>query len=79
MENLIRILVIVVFLGILVSLGSALYHLSRSSGEPRTVDDSKKMARALTWRVGLSIVLFVLLMLAWYTGLISPHGIPPGR
>jgi hypothetical protein len=79
MENLIRLLVIVVFLGILVSLGSALYHLSRGSGAPRTIEDSRRMARALTWRVGLSLVLFLLLMLAWYLGLISPHGIPSGR
>lgn len=79
MENLIRILVIVVFLGIVVSLGSALYHLSRTGGAPRTVDDSRKMARALTWRIGLSVMLFLLLMVAWYTGLISPHGIPPGK
>jgi H+/Cl- antiporter ClcA len=78
MEDLIHIVVIVVFLGILVSLGSALYHLSRG-GTQRSAEDSKKMARALTVRVGLSVVLFLLLMLAWYTGFISPHGIPPGK
>ena len=78
MEDLIHIFVIVVFLGILVSLGSALYHLSRG-GTQRSAEDSKKMARALTVRVGLSVVLFLLLMLAWYAGLISPHGIPPGK
>jgi len=74
----IRIVVVVVFLGIVASLGSALYHLSRG-GTDRTADDSRKMARALTWRIGLSVVLFLLLMLAWYAGLIEPHGIPPGR
>ena len=79
MEDLIRIIVIVMFLGILVSLGSALYHLSKGGKAPRTVEDSRKMAWALTWRVGLSIVLFALLMLAWYLGLIAPHGIPPGQ
>jgi Protein of unknown function (DUF2909) len=80
MEDLIRILLIVVFLGILVSLGSALYHLTRGGGSsPRTLEDSRKMARALTVRIGLSIGLFLLLMLAWYAGLITPHGIPPGR
>ena len=80
MQPFIRILVIVAFLGILVSLGSALYHLSRGS---RTADGSPaasnaasgKMVRALTIRVGLSIGLFLLLMLAWYAGLIEPHGI----
>jgi hypothetical protein len=80
MENLIRLLVIVVFLGILFSLGSALFHLSRDGGkEPRSLEDSRRMARALTWRVCLSLGLFLLLMAAWYAGLISPHGIPPGR
>jgi H+/Cl- antiporter ClcA len=78
MDDLIRIIVIVVFLGILVSLGSALFHLTRG-GTQRTPDDSRKMARALTVRVALSLVLFLLLMLAWYAGLIEPHGIPDGR
>lgn len=76
MENWIRILVIVVFLGILVSLGSALFHLTRGGTRPRTDEDSRKMARALTYRIGLSIALFLLLMAAWYAGLIAPHGIP---
>ena len=78
MDDLVRIIAIVVFLGILVSLGSALYHLTRGGAE-RTLEDSRKMARALTVRIGLSLVLFLLLMLAWYAGLIEPHGIPPGR
>jgi len=65
----IKVLIVLMFLAIVASLGSALFHLSRSGG------DSKKMARALTLRVGLSVGLFVLLMLAWATGLISPHGL----
>jgi cell division protein FtsW (lipid II flippase) len=73
MNPLIRIVVIVVFLGILVSLGSALYQLSRVDG------DSRKMVRALTVRIGLSIALFLLLMLAWRFGFIEPHGIQMPR
>ena len=69
----IKILVIVVLFAIVGSLGSALFHLARGKG------DSKKMARALTVRVGLSVVLFILLMLAWYNGLITPHGYQPGH
>lgn len=65
----IKILVIVILLAIIGSLGSALFHLSSGKG------DSRKMARALTVRVGLSVVLFILLMLAWYNGLITPHGL----
>lgn len=71
MNPLIRIVVIVVFLGILVSLGSALYQLTRTN------NDSRKMVRALTIRIGLSIALFLILMVAWYLGLIQPHGIEP--
>jgi hypothetical protein len=70
MQPLFRILVIAVFIGILVSLGSALYQLTRSGG------DSKKMVRSLAIRVGLSVALFLLLMIAWYAGLIAPHGLP---
>ncbi len=71
--DVIKILVIVVLFAIVGSLGSALFHLSSGKG------DSKKMAKALTVRVGLSVVLFILLMLAWHNGLISPHGLPVNR
>ena len=63
----IKILVIVMLVAIVGSLGSALFHLSSGKG------DSRKMARALTVRIGLSVVLFILLMLAWWMGYISPH------
>ena len=67
----IKILVVIVLAAIVFSLGSALFHLSRGN---RTEEDSRKMARALTFRVGLSLALFVLLMAAWYFGLIKPTG-----
>lgn len=67
--DVIKILVIVTLAAIVFSLGSALFHLSRGKGDP------KKMVRALTIRVALSVALFILLMLAWYNGLISPHGV----
>lgn len=69
MQPLFRILVIAVFVGILVSLGSALYQLVRGG-------DSKKMVRSLAIRIGLSVALFLLLMAAWYAGWIQPHGLP---
>lgn len=67
--DVIKVLVIVTLFAIVISLGSALFHLSKGKG------DSKKMARALTVRVALSVALFILLMLAWYNGLITPHGL----
>jgi Kef-type K+ transport system membrane component KefB len=72
MEPLLRLLIVGALIAIVASLGSALLHLSRG-----TEADSRKLARALTLRIGLSIALFALLMLAWYFGLISPHGLNP--
>ena len=69
MEIIIRLLVFGALLGIVVSLGSALFNLSRKAS------DSRKVARDLTIRVGLSVALFLLLMLAWRLGLIAPHGL----
>jgi hypothetical protein len=34
------------------------------------------MIRALAIRVGLSVALFLLLMILWYFGIITPHGLP---
>ena len=64
-----RLLVIAVLAGILFSLGSALFHLTSDRGDPR------RLLRALTLRIGLSVALFLLLFVAWYLGLIRPHGI----
>ena len=69
METVIRLLIIGVLLGIIVSLGSALFNLSRKER------DSRKVARDLTIRIGLSVALFVLLMIAWHLGIIAPHGL----
>jgi cytochrome bd-type quinol oxidase subunit 2 len=68
MQHLLGLAVLVCLIAIVASLGSALFHLSRG-----TAEDSRKLARALTVRISLSILLFALLMLAWYFGLITPH------
>ena len=63
-------LLIIAILGVIgFSLGSAMVYLVR---EPH---GSKKTVRALTWRIGLSIGLFALLMLGFVTGVLEPHGI----
>lgn len=61
-------IVIVVFLFlILYALGSGLYFLVREK------DDSDRMVKALTWRIGLSLLLFILLFIAFFLGWITPH------
>lgn len=37
------------------------------------------MARALAFRVGFSVVLFVCILVAWKLGYIQPTGIPVGK
>ena len=58
-------IVVILFLVLIVgSLGSALYYLVTDRGR------SDRMAKALTIRVALSVVLFALLMLGFYFGFI---------
>jgi hypothetical protein len=58
---------------ILISLAKALFHLT--SARPQ---DGAKMVKALAWRIGLSVALFVLLIVAYYSGWIDPHRVVPG-
>ncbi len=64
-----KVVIILILVAIVASLGSALFHLSSGRG------DSRKMFRSLALRVGLSVGLFILLMVAWALGLITPHGL----
>lgn len=62
--------VIVGFLAFIVfNLGAGLYYMMRDKG------GSDRTLKALTWRIGLSVLLFALLMLGFATGIIEPHGI----
>lgn len=69
--------VTIAFVAIVASLGAALYFMLR--GGQSTPEKSKKMAHALGVRVGLSIALFVCILVAWQLGYIHPTGISPGR
>lgn len=63
-----RIVVIVFLLLIVASLGSALMFLFKDRGDPEV---SRRMAKALALRVGLSITLFLMLMGGYYFGLLT--------
>jgi hypothetical protein len=75
-----KILVVIAFIGIVLSLGSALFYMMRGSAPPAEGQPSKKgsMATALAFRVGFSIVLFICVLVSWKMGWIQPTGIPPG-
>ena len=70
----IKIIILLTFAGILLSLGSGLYYLVQDRGHTR------RTLRALTLRIGLSVGLFLFLMLLVALGVITPHGVvPPPR
>jgi hypothetical protein len=60
-------LVIGILVLILGSLGKALFHMTSNEQEAGT-----KMVTALAWRIGLSVALFLLLILAYYNHWIDP-------
>ncbi len=70
-------LVAIAFLAILGSLATALFFMMKdgTNGKAKT----SGMARALAFRVGFSVLLFVCILIAWKLGYIQPTGIPVGR
>lgn len=72
-------LVILAFAAILASLGSALFFMMRGRRTGQEAQPSKSMARALAFRVGFSILLFICVLLSWKMGWIHPTGIVAGQ
>ena len=68
--DIIKVLVVVLLGLIVASLGKAMFHMS--SGP----EDSAKTVQALTFRIGLSVALFIVLFIAWYAGGLTPHNGP---
>jgi hypothetical protein len=65
-------LVVAMLVLILTSLGQALFHLTSSKQ-----DAGPKMVKALAWRIGLSVALLLLLVVAYYSGWVDPpRGVP---
>jgi Na+/H+ antiporter NhaC len=67
-----KFVIVAILAAILLSLATALVRMVTRRG----ADDSR-MVQALTWRIGLSVALFVLLMVAILMGWVRPHGLAP--
>jgi hypothetical protein len=65
----IKFLIVLTLAAIVASLGTGLFHLVHDEGR------SKRMVNALTVRIALSVLLFILLFVAWKGGLLVPHGV----
>lgn len=74
----------IAFVAIIASLGSALFFMMRRPGERSSDDerlqDDRRRARGMFWslalRVGLSVLLFLCILLAWKMGWVQPTGLP---
>ena len=68
-----KILLGVAFAAIILSLVFAGFFMLKSEGKNR----GRNMANALTVRIGLSVLVFIVLMVLWSLGYISPTGYFP--
>ena len=70
MNDSLKTLLIIAFLILIIwNLGAGLYYLLVDKGQ------SKRTVNALTRRIGLSLALILLVILAIYMGWIKPHGV----
>jgi hypothetical protein len=65
-----KILVAIAFLLIFLSLGSALVYMMKDKSK------NTRMVKALSFRIGFSVLLFIMILVAHYFGYIQPTGIP---
>lgn len=66
---LIKLLIIALLIGIIVALVFGGVFLVK---DPST---SKRVVTALSWRVGLQVLLIVVLIVAFFMGWLKPHGV----
>jgi Na+/H+ antiporter NhaC len=71
-----RVMIVAAFVLILGALAAAGVFMMRDG---RQGEKNKRMARALALRVGLSVLLFVCILVAYWMGWIAPTGIPVNR
>jgi putative copper export protein len=64
-----KILIVLLLFIVIFSLGQALFYLIKDEGK------SDRMVKALSWRIGLSVFIFILLLIGQAVGLIQPHGL----
>ena len=64
-----KLLIIAVLVAILWNLGAGLYYMMVDKGK------TNRTVKSLTWRIGLSVALILLVVAGIFTGVIRPHGI----
>lgn len=71
MDIIVKLPIFLVLGFIVFSLAEGMYFLAKDDGDR----DKTRVVRALTVRITLSLVLFALLILGYFFGLLQPHGL----
>lgn len=71
-----KIVIVLAFIAILGSLAAAGFFMLKRQPEQQDNTASKRMVRALALRVGLSIVLFLAVIVAHQLGWLQPSAVP---
>jgi hypothetical protein len=70
MSDSLKTLLIIGFLAVILwNLGAGLYYMLVDKGK------TQRTVNALSWRIGLSVALILIVILSIYMGWIEPHGI----
>ena len=67
----VKLIVVILLLAAVISLGRALISLVKGQGK------EGKTMRALAWRVGFSVAVFLFILLSMYMGWVQPHDVNP--
>lgn len=73
-----KIFIAIAFIAILGALAFAGVAMVRGK-EDENAPKKPTMMRALAWRVGLSVALFLCILISYKLGWITPTGVPTGR
>lgn len=63
-------LIVAVLIAVFAALARGMVSMLRGGRTDRTAT-----VRALTWRIGLSVALFIALLIGFATGVLRPHGV----
>jgi hypothetical protein len=63
------IVIVAFFIVIVYNLGAGLFYMMSDKGT------TNRTVKALTWRIGLSVFLILLIIAGIFTGIIKPHGL----
>ncbi len=69
----------IALVAVLGALAAAGFFLTRGGAATDDASKNKRMVQALTLRIGLSVLIFIVILVAWKFGYIKPGGLPIGK